>query len=55
MPAALAARLDALVPHLAEDPDLAAAGRVTRSMVARLALARGLSALERSKRRRGGG
>lgn len=46
MPSVLAARLDRLVPVLAESGPLAAAGRVTRSTVARLALARGLDALE---------
>jgi len=46
MPADLAARLDKLIPALVDGSDLAAAGRVTRSTVARLALARGLAALE---------
>ena len=50
MPAGLADRLDRLVPQLAADPHLAAAGRVTRSMVARLALMRGLQALEDDRR-----
>lgn len=47
MPAALAARLDSLVPELERDPALSAASRVTRSTAARLALARGLEQLER--------
>ena len=53
MPSALAARLDRLIPALAESGPLAAAGRVTRSTVARLALARGLDALEAAERAAG--
>jgi MoxR-like ATPase len=52
LPAGMVDRLDALVGPLAQDPDLAAAGRVTQAAVARLALARGLASLERSVRRR---
>jgi predicted transcriptional regulator len=48
MPKDLAQRLDRLVPALVEGTPLAAAGRVTRSTVARLALARGLDVLEAS-------
>jgi|AACY02.16.fsa_nt_gi hypothetical protein len=46
MPASLAERLDRLIPALVQNGPLAAAGRVTRSTVARLALAEGLDALE---------
>lgn len=53
VPTRLAARLDALAVLLAAHPELGLVGRVTRSAVARLALSRGLAALERSARRRG--
>ena len=55
MPADLADRLSALVDSVAQDPTVAAGGRVSRSTVARLALSRGLASLERSARRRNGG
>jgi hypothetical protein len=45
LPVELLARADELVPLLAARPELAAHGRVTRSTVVRLALARGLDAL----------
>lgn len=40
-------RADALRPKLAQNPGLLMVGRVTRSAVMRLALARGLAELER--------
>ena len=43
---ALLARAEALVPLLADDTRLAGLGTVTRSTVLRVALARGLDALE---------
>lgn len=48
LPADLSARVDALAERLAADPRLAAAvgGRVSRSAVLRLALERGIAALE---------
>lgn len=46
LPAELAARLDRLVPVLAQTGPWAAASRVTRSTVARLALLEGLAQLE---------
>lgn len=45
LPPHLIARADDLVPLLAARPDLAAYGRVSRTSVVRLALARGLEAL----------
>jgi hypothetical protein len=39
-------RADALIPKLSRTPTLAALGRVTRSTVLKLALMRGLDALE---------
>lgn len=48
MPEDLARRLDRLMPALVAGTPLEAAGRVTRSTVARLALSRGLDALEAS-------
>lgn len=57
LPSALLARAEALAPSLADDPLLAAAGRgAGRATVLRLALARGLDALEaefRTKRPKG--
>ena len=55
VPSTLAERVAALTPVLAADPDLGAVGRVTKSAVVRLALARGLASLERSSKRRSGG
>lgn len=55
VPSTLAERADALTPILAADPELGAVGRVTRSAVLRLALARGLASLERSSKRHNGG
>ena len=46
LPADLMRRLDELIATLESEPHLASASRVTRSTVARLALARGLAALE---------
>ena len=46
LPSGLMQRLDALIAPLESEPHLAHASRVTRSTVARLALARGLAALE---------
>lgn len=46
MPGEMLARIERLVPKLAKT-DLAAAGEVTTSVVIRLALMRGLSALEK--------
>lgn len=45
LPADLLQRADDLVPLLAARPDLAGYGRVSRSAVVRIALARGLDAL----------
>ena len=55
VPADLARRIDSLTPTYASHPELGAVGRVTRSAVVRLALARGLACLERSAKRRNGG
>ena len=55
VPADLARRVDSLTPIYASHPELGAVGRVTRSAVVRLALARGLACLERSAKRRQGG
>jgi len=55
VPSTLAQRVDALVPILATDPDLGAVGRITRSAVIRLALARGLASLEHSPQSQKGG
>ncbi len=46
LPHAHVARLEALVPKIADAPELATVGRVTRSDVLRLAVLRGLAALE---------
>lgn len=46
VPKALLARADALVPRLRENSELAAFGRLSRSVVLRLAVLRGLEALE---------
>lgn len=53
LPADLVKRLDALIPKLERVPALAALGALTRSKVLRLALVRGVDALEaeHSKRR----
>ncbi len=45
IPAATLERLDALVPHLAEDEELSFA-TASRNLAARVALARGLEVLE---------
>ncbi len=47
LPSALVKRLDKLVKPIAADPRMAAFGRVSRSTVIRLAIAEGLTALER--------
>lgn len=47
LPAELLERAEALVEDVAADPELGSLGRVTRSTVLRLAVARGLAALER--------
>jgi hypothetical protein len=47
LPTALRKRLDSLVPRLAADPKLSAQGTVKSSVVVRLALELGLTALER--------
>jgi hypothetical protein len=46
IPDDLARRLDRLVPKIGKDPNLAALGRVSRSAVVKLALVRGVAALE---------
>lgn len=46
LPEALVARLDALVPLLADEPELATKGNVTRSDALRLCVLRGLEVLE---------
>lgn len=46
LPKALLARADALVPRLRENNDLFVVGRLSRSVVLRLAVLRGLDALE---------
>ena len=51
LPKALLARADALVPRLRENSDLAAFGRLSRSVVLRLAVLRGLDALENEQPR----
>lgn len=48
LPDALVARLDALVPLLADEPELATKGTVTRSDALRLCVLRGLDVLEGS-------
>lgn len=49
LPSSLLERCDALAERLRVDPDLAAMGRVTRTMVIRLALQRGLDQLEKAQ------
>lgn len=39
-------RIDALIPEIEKDPELAVLGTITRSKVVRLAILRGLGALE---------
>jgi len=46
IPDDLARRLDRLVPKIAKDQNLATLGRVSRSAVVKLALLRGVAALE---------
>lgn len=46
LPEALVARLDALVPLLADEPELATKGTITRSDALRLCVLRGLEVLE---------
>ena len=46
LPEALVARIDALVPLLADEPELATKGTVTRSDALRLCVLRGLEVLE---------
>jgi hypothetical protein len=46
LPQSVADRADALIARLAQHPELAAAGRVTRATVLRLAMMRGLALLE---------
>jgi len=46
VPESLVARIDALVPLLADEPELAAAANVTRSDALRLCVLRGLEVLE---------
>jgi len=50
LPEALVARIDALVPLLADEPELATKGTVTRSDALRLCVLRGLEVLERERR-----
>ena len=47
VPAAVAKRLEALVPLLADDPTIAVLGNVTTSVAARLAVGRGIALLEK--------
>ncbi len=46
----VAKRADDLLPKIARDPHLAAAARITRSTVLKLALLRGLEILERENK-----
>ena len=46
LPAGVVARADALIEPMAADPKLAALGTVTKAVVLRVALVRGLEALE---------
>ena len=46
LPGALLERLEALVPHLVEDPSMGAWGRPTRSVLIRMAIMKGVEALE---------
>ena len=46
IPDDLARRLDRLVPKIGKDPNLSAIGRISRSAVVKLALSRGVAALE---------
>lgn len=52
LPADLVERADALVNRVADDPQLAGLGRVTRSSVLRLALAKGLDVLDQETKPR---
>jgi hypothetical protein len=54
LPRDLLRRAEALVPVLAEDPELRALGRMTKTAVLRLALVHGLEALEQRYRRSSG-
>jgi len=47
VPQALVARLDALVPLLTDEPELATKSTITRSDALRLCVLRGLDVLER--------
>jgi hypothetical protein len=46
VPAEAIRRADALRPRVARDPSVAAVGRITRSAILRMALMKGLEALE---------
>lgn len=48
-------RIDALIPEIEKDPELAVLGTITRSKVVRLAILRGLGALEEQHRAAGKG
>jgi hypothetical protein len=50
VPGALLERLDALIPKVGRLPELALSGQVSRSDVTRLALLRGIAALEAETR-----
>lgn len=52
MPAELLDRIDSFVPRLEKYPEILAYGRVSRASVIRLALTKGLEALERDLDRR---
>ena len=53
LPSALLDRADALIEALTDDPSLSLMGKMTRSKVLRLAIARGLDELERQHKRGG--
>jgi hypothetical protein len=46
VPEDLARRLDKLISKVGKDPDVATLGKVTRSSIVKLALLRGVAALE---------
>lgn len=52
LPKALVERADALIPRVREDAEMLVVGRVSRSIVLRLAVLRGLESLERELEQR---
>lgn len=51
LPKSLLARADALIPRLRDDSDIFVVGRLSRSVVLRLAVLRGLEVMEEAKPR----